>query len=292
MKKRGTFLIFRDLFLWAVGSLMFACSVNIFTVSGDFIQGGVTGIALMINRIFHTPVGTTMFILNIPLFIWAYFEAGKRYVAKTAAATFISSFAIDFTAPFLPVYTGDRLLSALFAGLFCGAGLGITYISGATTGGSDLAGFLISKHKGGISVGKLILIIDAVICFCAVFVYNSFESGMYAAVLIYVTSRVMDTILDGTGFSGSRIFFIITENDTSLCEEIRKRVLRGVTVLYGKGSYSGKDKKILLCAVRRHEISRMYAIVKSADPDAFILVCEASDIRGFGFSHFAKTDGK
>lgn len=288
MKKVKNFALFRDILLWTVGSLLFSASVNIFTIPGGFIQGGITGISLMFNHAFGTSVGGVMFILNIPLFIWAYRSEGKKYTLRTFAATIISSTLIDITSKFMPHYSNDRLLGALFSGILCGAGLGLIYIGGATTGGSDLAGYLISKRKAGFSVGKLIFTIDACICLAAVFVYKSLESGMYGLIMTYISGKFMDALLDGAGLSGGRIFFIITEKKQEICREITSKALRGITVLDAEGFYSGRRKKLLLCAVRRQEISKMYSLVRSADNSAFLLVCPASDIRGFGFSKLGK----
>lgn len=284
MKGKKTAALFRDAALWLVGSVLFAASVNVFTLPGGYIQGGLTGISLMLNRVFGTGVGAAILVLNIPLFIWAYRDAGRKYAFKTAAATLISSAVIDLSQPFMPQYCSDRLLGAIFAGILSGAGMGLIYIGGASTGGSDLAGYLISRRKSGFSVGKMIFAIDAAICLAAVFVYKSLESGMYGLILTYVSGRFMDALLDGAGFSGGRVFFIITENPDRLCREINGRAVRGVTVLNGSGFYSGRKKSVLMCAVRRHELSRMYSIIKETDVGAFIVVCPASDIRGMGFS--------
>ncbi len=282
MKRKFKPMVF-DVSLWILGSLMFSASLNIFTLPGNFIQGGLTGVSLMFNHVFGTSVGTVMFLLNIPLFIWSYKKAGAVYTLRTLCATIICSTLIDVLAQFLPAYTGDRLLGALFAGVLCGAGLGLIYIGGATTGGSDLAGFLISKKSSGISVGKLIFIIDACICLMAIFVYKSLESGMYGVIMTYISGRFMDALLDGAGFSGGRVFFIVTNNKDTLCRAIACDALRGITLLDATGYYSGQSKNLIVCGVRRHEISKMYSIIRSYDKDAFVLVCPASDIKGLGF---------
>ncbi len=284
MKKSKFFYNARIIFLWIVGSLIFSVSINTFTVPGNFIQGGMTGISLMLHHTLGTPVGLTALILNIPLFVWAYKKAGKIYFIKSALATAISSITIDVSARFLPVYTGDKLLSAIFAGLLCGVGLGIIYISGATTGGSDLAAYLILQNKPSLSVGRLIFIIDAIICAVAVLVYGSLESAMYASVLIYTSGRIMDATLDGAGLSGGRVFFIISEKARQLSDAITSKALRGVTVINGQSYYSGQNKNILVCAVRRHEISKMYTLISLVDKNSFVFVCPASDIKGYGFS--------
>ncbi len=275
--------IAKDVCLWILGSLLFSASLNIFTVPGNFIQGGLTGVSLMFNHAFNTSVGTVMLLLNIPLFVWSCKSAGLAYTLRTLCATIICSILIDALSPFLPVYNSDRLLGALFSGVLCGAGLGLIYIGGATTGGSDLAGFLISRRSGGISVGKLIFIIDACICLAAIFVYKSLESGMYGVIMTYISGRFMDALLDGAGFSGGRVFFIVTNNKNTLCNAISHGALRGITVLDAKGYYSGQSKNLIVCAVRRHEISKMYSIIRSFDKSAFVFVCPASDIKGLGF---------
>lgn len=274
----------RDVFLWIIGSVLFALSVNSFTVPSGFVQGGLTGVALMINRLFGVGVGTSILVLNIPLLFASFGIAGKGFTLRTFAATLVSSAVIDASAPFAPVYGTDKFLGAVFAGILSGVGLGLICLGNASTGGSDLAGILISKRKKGFSVGKLIFALDALVCLVGTFIYGNAESGMYGLVLTYVCGKLMDAVLDGAGASGGRIFFVVTDNPHAVCTEIQKRAVRGVTVLPAVGYYSKTGKSMVVCAVRKREIAKIYSAVGGADSGAFMLVCPANDIRGFGFS--------
>ena len=274
----------RDAFLWIIGSMLFALSVNSFTVPLGFVQGGLTGVALMLNRLFGFGVGTSILVLNIPLLAASLSIAGKSFTLRTFAATLISSAVIDVSAYFLPTYGADKFLGAVFSGILSGVGLGLICLGNASTGGSDLAGILISKRKKGLSVGKLIFALDALVCLVGTFVYGNAESGMYGLVLTYVCGKLMDAVLDGAGASGGRIFFVVTDNPNDVCAEIQKRAVRGVTVLPAVGYYSKRKKSMVVCAVRKREIARIYSAVGGADKNAFMLVCPANDIRGFGFS--------
>ena len=274
----------RDVFLWITGSVLFALSVNSFTVPLGFVQGGLTGVALMANRLFGFGVGTSILVLNIPLLFASRSIAGKGFTMRTFAATLVSSAVIDLSALFVPEYGGDKFLGAVFAGILSGVGLGLICLGNASTGGSDLAGILISKRKKGFSVGKLIFALDALVCLAGMFVYGNIESGMYGLVLTYVCGKLMDAVLDGAGASGGRVFFVITDNPHAVCTEIQKRAVRRITVIPAVGYYSKQKKSVVVCAVRKRESAKIYSVVGGADKNAFVLVCAAYDIRGFGFS--------
>lgn len=263
-----------------IGSLIYSISINTFTAPNNLAPGGVTGLATMLNHIIRLPIGIGMMIFNTPLFIWAYKKEGN-HVFSSLTASLICSLAIDITFPFLPHFTDDLLLAALFGGVFSGLGLGIVLMSGATTGGSDLAANLISKSKPHISVGKLMLLIDCGIIFISAFVYRNFLLPMYALIMVYITGKVIDTLIYGA--KAGKLLFIISDKSNEISENVLLSLERGVTKLYGTGAYTGKSSNILMCAVRRHEISKIYTIVKNIDKNAFFIISDAAEIHGSGF---------
>lgn len=274
-----------DAFCFFVGSIIFAVSVNTFTAPNNIAPGGLTGVATMVNYLTggQLPIGITIILLNIPIFIWAFLSNGFRYVAKTACATVISSLAIDLTAGFLPKYNGDMLLTTAFGGLLSGVGLALILIRGATTGGTDMIADLLHKHVRHFSMGRLILMTDLVIVILSAVVYQSFESPLYAAIVIFIMSKVIDSVLYGVNSGTGKTMFIISQKNEQIAQRIIEDLDRGVTELKARGCYSKQDSTVLLCAVRRQEVHKTYDIIHSLDRDAFIIVGEAGEITGEGF---------
>lgn len=272
-----------DAVLFIVGSLIFAVSVNVFTAPNNIAPGGMTGAATILNYLVNAPIGTTILLLNVPVFIWGMIEVGYKFILKTITATVFSSLAIDLTAPWLKPYQGDLMLAAVFGGLLSGLGLGLIFMRGGTTGGSDLIANLIGRRVRHISMGRLMLALDLVVVLISAFVYQNYESPLYAIVVIFITSKVIDAVLYGTDSGTGKMMFIISPKNSEIAKIILTDIERGVTMLKSRGGYSGIDGEVLLCAVRRHEVYRTYDIVRSIDPNAFIIVGDAGEITGEGF---------
>ena len=280
-KKIKDFLI--DGVFFIVGSFIFAISVNTFTAPNNIAPGGLTGAATMLNYLFNVPIGMVILVMNLPIFIWGFFEVGYRFILKTIVATILSSVIIDLTVDILPKYQGDMLLTTVFGGLLSGFGLALIFVRGGTTGGTDLMANLISRRVRHLSLGRLILIIDMVIVVISAFVYKNFESPLYATIVIFITSKVIDTVLYGTDIGSGKMIFIISQKNEEIAQRIMDDIGRGVTELRSRGAYTKKEGEVLLCAVNRQEVYKVYDIIHSIDPDAFTIVGEAGEISGEGF---------
>lgn len=273
-----------DYLIIAVGAVLYALSVVVFTSPNNIAPGGFTAVATMLNFMFSLPIGTFIFLMNIPLFIWGAIENGLNFLTKTIIGTAFVSVAIDVLTPFVPVYTGDTLLAAIFGGILNGIGLGFIFYRGGSTGGTDIIALNIHKHMPYVSMGNIILIADFVILVMAFFVYNSFESVLYAIIAIFVSIKVIDTISYGTSRGNGKLMFIITNKYDELSKTIMNNLERGVTLLDGEGAYSGEKKRVIMCAVRPQQVYRIQNSVKSIDENAFIIVTTAGTIRGRGFA--------
>lgn len=273
-----------DYLIIAVGAVLYALSVVVFTSPNNIAPGGFTAVATMLNFMFSLPIGTFIFLMNIPLFIWGAIENGLNFLTKTIIGTAFVSVAIDVLTPFVPVYTGDTLLAAIFGGILNGIGLGFIFYRGGSTGGTDIIALNIHKHMPYISMGNIILIADFVILVMAFFVYNSFESVLYAIIAIFVSIKVIDTISYGTSRGNGKLMFIITNKYDELSKAIMNNLERGVTLLDGEGAYSGEKKRVIMCAVRPQQVYQIQNSVKSIDENAFIIVTTAGTIRGRGFA--------
>lgn len=267
------------------GSILYAASVNLFTAPNNIAPGGLTGLATILNYLSgdRLPIGLTILMLNVPIFIWAFFEGGWRFVAKTLAATTVSSLAIDLLAPYMPGYRGDMLLITVFGGLLAGLGLALILVRDATTGGTDMAATLLGRHFPHLSLGRLLLVLDLLIVVLSALAYRSWESPLYASIIIFITSKVIDAVLYGVNSATGKMMFIISPQNEIIAERILAELDRGATRLEAQGCYSGQETGVLLCAVRRQEVHKTYRIIHEVDPHAFIIVGEAGEITGEGF---------
>ena len=268
--------------IWIVGCSLYAIAVNSFVVPNDIAQSGVTGLAVFFNHLFSVPVGITNFVLNVPLLILMWLFIGKNLVARTLWVTLLLSVALDAFA-FMPDYTGDKILASLFCGLLQGTGLGMIMITGATSGGTDIVARLVHKAFPHITVGSVVLVADAAIVAANMILLGSINSGLYAIIMIFVSTRVIDSLIYGTG--NGKMMMIVTKKPDEVSKAIVSSSRRGVSVLPAKGAYTGEEKGILICVARKSEVSGIIKTVKATDDKPFIIVSEANEILGEGFNH-------
>ncbi len=275
-----------DGLFYVLGSVLYALSVNIFTAPNQIAPGGVTGVATLLNYVWGAPIGTMILLINLPLLLAAWFRLGKAFTVRTLIVTVLSSTVIDATASFLPPFQGDRMLVALFGGVLAGAGLGLIYMRGATTGGTEVVARLLERKFRHIPIGRLILLVDALVVAASALVYRNVETALYAMVLIFVSSSLMDALVYG-GDKG-KMLLIMSRKEREIADEILNRMERGVTILNATGAYTGGERRVLLCAVRRSEMYQLRSIVMDIDPGAFLIVVSTDEVLGEGF----KTPGE
>jgi uncharacterized membrane-anchored protein YitT (DUF2179 family) len=277
---------YQDIGFFILGGCLYALSVSVFTLPSNIAPGGATGIATVLNHLFHLPVGLTMLALNLPLFLLSVIFLGRKFLARTIVATALSSLLIDFLGLWIPVYQGNRLLASLYGGVFLGLGLTLIFLRGGTTGGTDIAAKLLIRVFKTASIGQLIMAIDFVIIAFSALIYQDIDSMLYALIVLFTATAIMDRLLYNAGMG--KLIYIISDRSHQISDEILKNLQRGVTVLYGKGGYSGKDRQILLCTVRRNEVWRVKQLVKNLDPTAFMVVGDAGQVLGEGFSRLSE----
>lgn len=290
LTRKRTEELAKDLLFFLAGSLVYSVSVKMFTAPNHIASGGVTGVSIVLNYLFGTPIGTMAFIINIPIFIWAIIEIGYKLVAKTFVATLLSSLAIDIMGVIIPPYEGNPMLAAIFGGVLEGVGLSLVFMRGGTTGGTDMVARLLGRHFRHLSMGKLMLGVDFLVIVFSGFAFRSIESALYAMLTIFVSTRLIDSILYGTDMGNGKVLFIMSEKNQEIAQTILRDLDRGVTALKSRGVYSGREGEVLLCAVRRYEVCKVNDIVHSADPNAFIIVGEAGEITGEGFREVKPED--
>lgn len=280
----------REAFLITFGSFVFAVGLVAFEIPNGLAAGGLTGLATIFAAIaanfgITLPVGLQTIIMNF--FLLAYVVAATKdwsYVARSIAGLLISGFFTDALAAFIPVVApGELLLSALWGGVICGLGLGIVFLSGANTGGTDIVCQLIAKRTG-LALGTLTILVDAAIVAASIPVF-SLRNALYATVAMYVSGIVIDRVVDG--LHTARVAYIISQKHDRIANKIMYDLGRGVTELQGRGVWSGNARPVLMCVLGRTETVRLKQMVKDIDPDAIVIVSEVHEAFGEGFGPLA-----
>lgn len=222
---------------YLLGSVLYALSVNIFTAPNHIAPGGVTGVSTLLNYLFHLPIGTMIIVINLPLLAASWFRLGRAFTLRTAVVTLLSSVVIDAAAPFLPAFRGDTTLVAVFGGVLAGTGLGLIFMRGATTGGSEIVARLLERKFHHIPIGRLILLVDAMVVAASAVVYGNIESALYAMVMIFVSSSMMDALVYGA--DKGKMLLIMTRKEREIADAVLERMKRGVTMLNATGAYTG-----------------------------------------------------
>lgn len=267
-----------------LGCVLYAVGVAVFIEPSSITPGGATGIAVLLNRFIGVfPVGIYIILLNLPLLIIGFFVFDIHFVVKTTFTTVFSSLLIDFFAKFLPKFSSDMILSALAGGVSCGAGLAMIMVFGATTGGTELLAKIIHKKRRYISVGTLMIAVDAAIVVLSAIVYKNFEISLYSVLCIITMSIFLDKMI--YGLDRGKMLFIITSKKDIMLELLINESGRGVTEIKVLGGFSKTEKTLFLCVVRPPEVSKILSIARRCDENAFITVTEVGEVMGRGFKN-------
>ena len=269
-------------YLWiTLASAVYAVGFNWCYEPNQIGFGGITGVGQIINHILPwAPIGTVVIILNIPLFLLGWKLLGGHLLVSSLYSMFISSIFIDILHMLHTFEPMEPILGCIFGGVIMGGSLGVVFLQGATTGGTELAARLLKLKFPGLSIGTLCLSIDAIVVISYAAVFRDLTQALYAMVALFIISKVMDRVVYGG--NGAKMAYIISEQYEAITAKLLE-LDRGVTLLEGRGGFSGRPKNVILCAFSRAQIVSIKSIVKQADPDAFIIVCDAYEILGEGF---------
>ncbi len=280
MNEKRKNLIF-DIAVDIIGSAIYAAGIDIFTEPNDIAPGGVTGLATMIHSMTGLQIGMLSFLLNLPLLVLGFMILGKKVMFRTFRTLAIYTVIVDGLDLVRPEYTGDPLIAAISGGAAIGVGLGLIFLRGSTTGGTDILGRIILRWFPHIPLGKILLVIDCVIVAAAGFYYRTMEAALYALVAIYITERGIDAVLYGS--TEGQAVYIISDRYEEITARIIVEADRGITLLDGEGGYSGFRKKVILCAIPARQFGAIRKIVNDIDPAAFIIASPTRHIIGEGF---------
>ncbi len=288
--KRTPAQLAKNYLLILVGAAVYALAFDAFFVPNGIAFGGVTGLAQIANFFLpQVPVGTLVILFNIPLFLLGWKLLGGHMLVSSLFAMTVSSLFIDLYPMF---YTfppmEDTLLACLIGGVVLGVGLGITFLQGATTGGTEIVARLLKLKLAWLPVGKLLLLADLTVVALVALVFHSMGTALYGVVALYLSTVVMDQVL--YGMDNAKVAYIISARPGAIARVIMDGLERGVTILHGEGAYSGDPKKVLMCAFKQREIVAVKEAVRQADPNAFMIVTNAHEVLGEGFGSYHGSD--
>lgn len=275
-----------DILFDIAAAILYAVSVNMFTAPNQIAPGGVTGLATILNYLLGVPIGITTFLINVPLVILGLIFLGKAFTLKTLKTVVFFSLFVDLLNPVLQPYTQDHLLASLFGGILMGAALGLVFLRGSTTGGTDILGRLIQLPMPHVQIGKLIMLTDGLILLLSTIVYHNIETAMYGVIVIFLDGKVIDTIL--YGYDTGKQLMVISDSNEEIGRRVMGELERGATFFQARGAYSNEEKDVLMCIVKRNQFGKVKKIIKEIDPAAFVIVTEAGEVIGDGFKSIDK----
>lgn len=272
----------RDILLVLGGVTLLGLSYALFLIPYRIVPGGVGGLSIILNHFLRTPVGLVMILLNIPIFAMGIKVLGVGFGAKSVLGMVASAFSIDLFTYILrfPIPTQNPILAAIYGGILLGTGLGMAFRGKGSTGGIDIIGRLIN-HYSNISTGMGILGVDLLIISLAGISFRSAELALYGYLVLYLSSRVIDLVIEGWGYA--RAVLIVSRRGDEISEVILKKLNRGVTRIPAQGVYTQAGVDLLLSVVTNREIPEMRRFIREVDPEAFVIIADVYEVLGRGF---------
>ena len=265
------------------GAACYAAGYCFFFYPNSVVPGGVTGISTIVNFLTGAPVGVLSIVLNIPLFAFAWRHFGLRFMLMSGAGMALTYIFIDGFNLLGFAATHDPLLACTIGAALNGTGLGLVYRSGATTGGTDIIAKVLRQKYPYINFGTFIMALNVVIISAYALIFRRLDAAFYAVIAMFVVSRAIDTVL--YGLDTSKVCYLISNKSAELDEAITATMHRGVTKLRGEGGYTGEEREVLMCVIKKRQITDIRKLVKAIDPNAFFIVTDAKDVFGNGFGN-------
>lgn len=274
------------IFWTLLGSLIFALGFSLFLQPNHLNSGGISGLAMVVVEVLGVgSVGVLSIVLNMPLFILGGLKIGKRFFAGSLLGMLVSSLLIDvFSQIQMPAM--EPLISALYGGTICGLGLGIVFVCGTSTGGSDILVRLLKLHYRNVPIGQISSTFDAAVAILTGLVFQDLNKALYTGIAVLLCGKIIDGVV--YRFDYSKVVLIISQEHEAIARAIGTKLNRGATFLEGAGSYSGEKRKVVLAAVKRQQITELKELVMALDPHAFVIVQEAHQVLGDGFASYTK----
>ncbi|MBQ6997934.1 MAG: YitT family protein [Oscillospiraceae bacterium] len=269
-----------------LGTALFSLGFDLFLTPHELNAGGLSGLAqILVTLLGFGSVGLFTAIINLPLFIFGYKWIGKKFFWGSLFGMAMLSLTLELFA-LLPVPQTDPLLSTVYGGCACGLGLGLVFVAGGSTGGSDIIVRLLQRKWQHIPIGTINFLFDATVAALTGIVFHDMTRALYTGIAVFLSGKVIDMVV--YSFDYSRVAIIITDSYEQIADRILEKLERGVTYLEGEGAYSRQEKKVILTAVKKHQMAELKKLVSEIDPNAFVIVQEAHQVLGDGFSHYSK----
>ena len=275
------FSFFKDVFFITIGCAIAGFGISCFLLPNHLSSGGFAGIATIMYYLFKLKMGTTIIILNLPLFVFGYFKTGKDFILKSIYSTFLYSKFIDMFDN--TILINDMLLGSIYGGILVGVGLALIFKGKSSTGGTDLIAFLLQSYKSNVRISNFIIIFDFFIIGANLVVFREIEIGFYSFIVIFMVGKMIDIVFEGINFC--KLIYIISDKYDEITNIINLEIKRGATNLYGRGSFTKKDKLIVMCVSKRRDIDRIRELSQKIDPNAFIIITDAREVYGLGFKN-------
>ncbi|MCR5089679.1 MAG: YitT family protein [Oscillospiraceae bacterium] len=270
-----------DLLTCLVGSALIGIALAVFTIPNNIAPGGVSGLSTALAFVFDIRVSVMTLLLNIPIILAAWKYLGKRSVACTLLCIVLLSLFIELAQRYLPHYTGNILIAAVYGGVVCGLGTGLLFLRGITTGGTDLVALLLRKVFQNTPNGTLLMITDCLVVVVAVIIFRDIEVALTSAITIYVSSKMIDAIAQGVDYA--KVVYIITEKGSEISQRLNEVTERGNTLIDAAGGYTGDRKKMIITVTKRQMIAKTLRLIREIDPDSFVFVTDSTEVHGEGF---------
>lgn len=280
-EKKGTAIaILLNLF----GVVLYTVGLKCFAVPHKIAPGGASGIAILLNYLTGFPIGLFCSLFSIPLLLFILWKGyfSKSFIKKATGSILLLSIVMDGLTPVLPAYQGDALLASLFAGAFMGSGLACVYLGKSDTGGITLIGLIIQKKFPQFRVGSMISLLNMLIVLCSGLVFRNMESILYAIVTVYISGIFMDKLVDN---ANAKDLLIVMSECTDKVRLVFLKEKKGITILKGEGGYTSETQRVIMGAADKNDCARIQKEIKSVDPNALIIIAEASKVMGKNFGH-------
>lgn len=279
-----------DIAAEVVGSFLIAVALCNFALVSQFPMTGFSGISMIFYRLFAWPIGLTTLILNIPVAVLCWKLLGRGFFLRSVRCMVISSVLIDYVAPLLPLYRGDRLLSAICAGVLTGLGAALIYLRNSSTGGMDFIILAAKSVRPHLSLGKIAFVADVGIVVLGGFIFHDTDGIIYGIIINYIFAIVVDKSM--YGINAGKLALIVTDKGTEIAQTIGENPGRGTTILDARGGYQLAHRNVVLCACNSKEMFLVEKAVRQQDPDAFTIIMESNEVLGLGFHNIRVAEGK
>ena len=267
-----------------VGSILTGVAIYNFAVPARFPMTGFSGLALILYRLFGAPIGVMTIVLNIPVALICYRLLGRQFFFRSLRCMVLSSLFIDYAAPLLPLYAGDRLLASICTGVLGGLGYAMIYMRSSSTGGSDFIVMAVKAVRPHVQLGKIIFITDAVIIGLGGLIFRDFDGVIYGLIIDYIYAIVTDKIM--YGMNAGKLALVVTDHGKAAADKIDELCGRGATIIEARGAFRGDPRQMVMCACSTKEMLTVERAVKLVDPNAFTVILESNEVVGEGFKTF------